>query len=255
MVSQHFIVTGGTSGIGLSLVKALLKKGVKVTLIVRNVEKAQCLQETYGYSKVNYIHCDLNDIEYIKEISGELEQFAPYDGFIYSAGMGYFKSIEAHTIDETVQTYQLNLVSFSVLYKLIKPYLRFNAHIVGISSMAAFSSQPAAAHYGASKAGFYQLLNTIRLEEPNYHVLVVNPGPVKTEFHEKADPTLNYQKKVKLIMLNKDKLAKRIVNGIEHKKREINTPRWMYVLLKIYQLNPAFFETKFKGLFTSKLNK
>ena len=52
-----------------------------------------------------------------------------------------------------IETYQLNLIGFNVLYTMLKPYLTPNAHIVGISSQAAFT-QANAAHYGASKAGF-----------------------------------------------------------------------------------------------------
>ncbi len=53
-----------------------------------------------------------------------------------------------------IETYQLNLISFNVLYTVLRPYLTSNAHIVGISSQAAFSTQANAAHYGASKQGF-----------------------------------------------------------------------------------------------------
>lgn len=40
MKGQHFIVTGGTSGLGLSIVRKLLENKVNVTLLVRDVDKA-----------------------------------------------------------------------------------------------------------------------------------------------------------------------------------------------------------------------
>lgn len=40
MKGQHFIVTGGTSGLGLSIVRKLLENKVHVTLLVRDVDKA-----------------------------------------------------------------------------------------------------------------------------------------------------------------------------------------------------------------------
>ena len=39
IVGKHFIVTGGTSGLGLEITKELLKKGAYITLIVRSTEK------------------------------------------------------------------------------------------------------------------------------------------------------------------------------------------------------------------------
>ena len=38
MIGKHYVVTGGTSGLGLEIVKALLSHGAKVTLIIRDIE-------------------------------------------------------------------------------------------------------------------------------------------------------------------------------------------------------------------------
>ena len=98
----------------------------------------------------------------------------PIHGLIYSSGLGYFKSIAMHTTEEMIETYDVNLISFNLLYNTIKPYLVDHAHVIGISSQAAFVTQSHAAHYGASKAAFNQVLNALRLEEPKLHVMSVN---------------------------------------------------------------------------------
>ena len=43
-------------------------------------------------------------------------------------------------------------------------------------------------------------------------------------------------------MLDPEKLANQIIEGIIRQKLEINQPRWMHNLLKIYQLMPRFIE-------------
>ena len=43
-----------------------------------------------------------------------------------------------------IETYQLNLISFNVLYTVLRPYLTSNAHIVGISSQLHFPQANAA---------------------------------------------------------------------------------------------------------------
>lgn len=49
MKGQHFIVTGGTSGLGLSIVRKLLENKVHVTLLVRDVDKAtESLNRNWG---------------------------------------------------------------------------------------------------------------------------------------------------------------------------------------------------------------
>ena len=152
-----------------------------------------------------------------------------------------------------IETYDVNLISFNLLYNTIKPYLIKHAHIVGISSQAAFVTQSHAAHYGASKAAFNQVLNALRLEEPNLHVMSVNTGPIDTPFHQKADPSLSYFNQYRSIMIQSNQLAQRIVEGIIKEKQEINAPTWMHQMLKLYQLAPRFLENT-SHLFNNKSN-
>ncbi len=119
---------------------------------MRDVDKATRIFEQELGKTINVIPCDLNDLKSIQAL--QFEDNTSFDGFIYSAGLGYFKSISDHSFSEMIETYQLNLISFNVLYTVLRPYLTSNAHIVGISSQAAFSTQANAAHYGASKQGF-----------------------------------------------------------------------------------------------------
>ncbi|WP_077659829.1 SDR family NAD(P)-dependent oxidoreductase [Staphylococcus aureus] len=250
MKGQHFIVTGGTSGLGLSIVRKLLENKVHVTLLVRDVDKATRIFEQELGKTINVIPCDLNDLKSIQAL--QFEDNTSFDGFIYSAGLGYFKSISDHSFSEMIETYQLNLISFNVLYTVLRPYLTSNAHIVGISSQAAFSTQANAAHYGASKAGFYALMNALRLESPNLHIMTVNVGPIDTPFHQKADPSMKYAKKMGEIMLDANQLAEDIIYGIKTKQLEINRPKWMHHALKMYQIAPRFFERCFPKLFKNK---
>lgn len=126
--------------------------------------------------------------------------------------------------------------------KVLRPRFVQHAHIVGISSQAAFVTQANAAHYGASKAAFNAVLNALRIEEPQFHIMTVNPGPIDTPFHEKADPTLSFFNKYKFIMIDSKQLATRIVEGILKNKAEINQPAWMHQLLKFYQFAPRTLE-------------
>lgn len=106
MKGQHFIVTGGTSGLGLSIVRKLLENKVHVTLLVRDVDKATRIFEQELGKTINVIPCDLNDLKSIQAL--QFEDNTSFDGFIYSAGLDYFKSISDHSFSEMIETYQLN---------------------------------------------------------------------------------------------------------------------------------------------------
>lgn len=251
IVGKHFIVTGGTSGLGLEITKELLNKGAYVTLIVRSPEKFENINFNHYKKRVSMIKCNLQDTSEVNNISKLL--CYPIDGIIYNAGLGFFKSIQSHSLEETIETYQVNVIDFITLFKTVKPYLTSNASIVGISSQAAFVTQANAAFYGSSKVALNGVLNALRIEEQDLHVMTVNPGPINTPFHKKADPSLKYANKYASMMINPKVLAKEIVKGIITRKVEINKPLWMNPLLKLYQLAPRTIEKHFTSLFKNKI--
>lgn len=152
MKGQHFIVTGGTSGLGLSIVRKLLENKVNVTLLVRDVDKAARIFEQESGKTINVIPCDLNDMKSIQAL--QFEENISFDGFIYSAGLGYFKSISDHNFSEMIETYQLNLISFNVLYTVLRPYLTSNAHIVVFQVKLHFPHKQMLHIMGHRKQGF-----------------------------------------------------------------------------------------------------
>lgn len=251
MIGKHYILTGGTSGLGKAILKILLKKRVFVTVIVRNPQKLDDIIAQFGTEHLSIIQCDLQSQAQILKLKPHFQDQS-IDGLIYSSGLGYFKSIEQHSIDEMLETYTLNIMNFNILMSAIQPFLSTHPSIVGIGSQSAFLTQAYAAHYGASKAAFNQVLNALRIERPNYHVLTVNTGPIATPFHEKADPSLAFAQKYKSIMLDSDKLAQQVVKGMLTNKTEINEPKWMHFMLKLYQLAPRFIEKHFTMLFKNK---
>ncbi|MCE3400204.1 SDR family NAD(P)-dependent oxidoreductase, partial [Staphylococcus aureus] len=90
MIGQHYIVTGGTSGLGLSLVHQLLKRGAHVTVLARNISKFNQIDFRSHSKNINVIQCNLQQREDIYQLSEKIK--APVNGFIYSSGLGYFKS-------------------------------------------------------------------------------------------------------------------------------------------------------------------
>ncbi|AID42722.1 SDR family NAD(P)-dependent oxidoreductase [Staphylococcus xylosus] len=249
MIGKHYVLTGGTSGLGQSLLEILLSKQVHVTVLARNPQK---IKKKYDSSLLTVIKCDLQSQEQILNLKNEFNEKA-IDGIIYSSGLGYFKSIEQHSTEEMLETYNLNVVNFNTLLTTLQPFFSQFPTIVGIGSQSAFLTQAYAAHYGASKAAFNQVLNALRIEKPNYHVLTVNTGPIATPFHEKADPSLSFAQRYKSIMLDPDELAHKIIIGMLSKKQEINEPKWMHLFLRIYQIAPRFVEKHFTFLFKNKI--
>lgn len=245
-MNKHFVVTGGTSGLGLEIVRNLLHNNIKVTLLARDINKCKTLfNEDVG--RLTFIECDLLNKNDIQNISTKID--SKIDGLIYCSGIGHFNKIMDQNIKDVEDTYMTNVIHFHLLLHSLKPLINSHFSLVGISSLAASVTQAEAGHYGGSKAALNHVLNSLRIENEHWHVLTVNPGPIDTVFHKKAEPTMTYAKKYKRIMMKPDKLAKEIVDAIFKEKSELNKPKWMDVVFKLYQLCPRFLEKHFKMLF------
>lgn len=251
MIGKHYLVTGGTSGLGLEIVKQLIQHGAYVTILARNVKKFNSILFFKRYQhRISVIECDIRDKENIFNVKTKLDR--PLDGIIYSSGLGYFKSFQQHSSDEMLETYEVNVIGFNLLFNELKQSLTKGASIVVICSQAAFVTQMNASHYGASKSALISVVNALRLEEPDYHFMTVNTGPVQTPFHSKADPSLTFANKYKNIMISPQQLAKAIINGMIYHQIEINQPYWMHMLLKLYQIAPRWAEYILKPFFKNK---
>lgn len=250
MIGKHYVVTGGTSGLGLEITKQLIQKGAHVTLLARSKQKYKHIDFSPYEHNVQMIPCDMQDKHAISQLPQYID--TQIDGIIYSSGLGYFKSINQHTPDEMTETYEVNIIGFNLLLHALMNQLSPHASIVGISSQAAFVTQANAAHYGASKAALNAVLNALRLEHSSFHVMSVNTGPIRTAFHKKADPSLAYAHKYDAMMLDPTLLANDVIKGIIERKCEINQPKWMHTTLKIYQLFPRLLESLFPFLFKNK---
>ncbi|USC85857.1 SDR family NAD(P)-dependent oxidoreductase [Staphylococcus xylosus] len=80
MDNKHYIITGGTSGLGYSIVKALLNKGCKVTILSRDLYKYNQIELFKNNKNVQVIECDLLNIEDLTLLESKLSN--DIDGFI-----------------------------------------------------------------------------------------------------------------------------------------------------------------------------
>lgn len=173
------IITGASSGIGLSLAQQLLEQGCRVTGVARDFSKTQC----EGLETVEF---DLADVDDLPE---RLRQFdAAPEALILNAGYGRFGGLEQVSHAQIRHLIDTNLVSNLFLIKHFLPLMKAKnqGDIVLVGSESALQGGRMGALYSASKFAVRGLAQSLRLDTSNsgIRVILVNPGAVDTPFYD-----------------------------------------------------------------------
>jgi len=224
--NKNIIITGGSSGIGLALVKELIDLGANIWIIARDEKKILDVIAQIDKTKqnINYFLADVQNFSEIKILANELSQKnINIDGLINSAGVTHPEEFGSIQIDKFRWMMDVNYFGTVHCTMAFLPLMASGSFIVNISSMAGVIGLYGYSAYGASKfavRGFTDVLRS-ELKPKNIHVSIVFPPDTDT-------PQLDYENKFKpeitkiisgsaTTILSAEKVAHEIVTGIKNK--------------------------------------
>ena len=181
------IVTGGTRGIGLAIVKKFLNNGAKVVLFgskKESVEKALAELKNENKEVIGF-YPNLTNVDEVRQTFKEVaEHFGKIDILVNNAGLSSSTKIEDYTIEEYDKIANVNMKGVFVCSKEIVPYLKeTKGNIINISSMVSIYGQPAGCVYPMSKFAVNGLTKSLsrELAPVGIRVNAVAPGITKTD--------------------------------------------------------------------------
>ncbi|MDF1613288.1 SDR family NAD(P)-dependent oxidoreductase, partial [Stygiobacter electus] len=154
---KNIVVTGGTKGIGATIVKNLCSEGYNVFSIYKSNENAANEQkkELKGFSLHTY-KADISNYDEVEKMVKDIKsKYRNVDILINNAGIAQYKTYEDITYKDWLETIQINLTSTFIVTQAFLPLLIASekAKIINMSSIAAFNGGMVGPHYAASKAG------------------------------------------------------------------------------------------------------
>lgn len=182
-----WLVTGASKGLGLSLVKKLLKEGFRVVATTRNT---QSLIQELGQSSDVFLPLEvtLTDNDNVKKaIEKSIAHFGQLDVVVNNAGYGQIGTLEELTDEEARTNFDVNVFGVLNVIRNVMPYLRKqqSGHVFNIASVGGyFAGFPGWGVYCATKfamAGFTESLAD-EIKEFGLHATVVYPGYFRTDF-------------------------------------------------------------------------
>ncbi|WP_165006729.1 MULTISPECIES: SDR family oxidoreductase [unclassified Enterococcus] len=254
------LVTGGSGGLGAQICYEAARQGAIVVTCARREDmiegvRAECSRlsnrPAYAYK------ADVSDPESVEQLYEKVTaEVGQVDILVNNAGFGIFEDFLNFDLAKAYDMFEVNILGMMVLTQkfAIDMAERRHGHIINIASMAGKMATAKSTVYSATKFAVLGFSNALRLELKPLGVAVttVNPGPVATDFFDKADPSGSYLEKVGSLVLEPDRLAKKIVRSMKYPKREINQPPLLEAAAKFYTLFPSIGDYLASGIFNKK---
>ena len=189
---KKFIVTGGTSGIGLSTACLLSQQGAKIFLIGRNKDKLQKTISDFKGIGHGYSIIDLaNDGDFTHPFNEAISDGEKIDGVVHCAAVADVEPLRSITDNRLNMSMKINLYSFINMVKMFskKKYHNENGSIVGESSMSAIYPDKGNTIYVATKAAMNSVVQALarELSEKNIRINTIMPAFVDTPMLREAD--------------------------------------------------------------------
>ncbi len=218
------LLTGASSGIGYSLAKSLPKENCSLALISRrkNILDELVSELKNGGSKIFSYKCDVGNIDEVRKTFNQVKKdFGKIDIAILNAGASHRVDVKEYSAEIAREIFDANTFGIvNCVEQLLPDFIkRKEGMIVGVSSLAEARGFPKSGFYNASKSAASLLLESLRVElKPfNVKVITVKPGFVRTPMTDKNEFHMP-------LLMDVDKAAKIITDGIKKEKRIIQFP-------------------------------
>ena len=240
-IEQHsFLVTGGASGLGESVVRAIVGQGGKVVIADLNESTGQALVDELG-DNVRFARCDVtsgDEVQAAVELAEK--EFGGLQGSINCAGIAVVQKLldrenNPADLEAFSRGVNINLVGSFNVARLVAASIAKrivnssgveknadNGVIINTASIAAFDGQVGQASYSSSKAGVVGLTLPLARELARHgiRVMTIAPGvfatPMMQSIPEKAREQLEAGVPYPKRLGNPNEFAKLVLHIIDN---------------------------------------
>ncbi|MHA3683553.1 SDR family NAD(P)-dependent oxidoreductase [Leucobacter sp. HY1908] len=183
------IVTGGTSGIGVTIAQRLVAQGMRVLVTGRSVERGERVVSELG-DAARFVAADLNTSEGITSVIEAAKQhFGRIDVLVNNAAIDHTNDLLEVTDQEIRDTFETN--TFGAMNMLIAAARVMREQgdggaIINVTSRLASIGVPTMGIYSASKGAMLAFTKAAAIDLAQYGIRVnaVAPGMTATPLYE-----------------------------------------------------------------------
>ena len=196
--NKKVFITGGTAGIGLSILESFYKLEADIFTIGTNVENLKTIQS--NFPKIKTVNFNLENHQKIEELVKEAkDKLGGLDIVINNAGITKDNLAIRMSDEEWNKVININLTAVFLVCKYsIKAMMKQDAgSIINISSIVGHTGNFGQANYSSAKAGIVAMSKSLAKEyaKKNIRINCISPGFIDT----KMTKNINEEFKKKLI--------------------------------------------------------
>ncbi|MFF5922550.1 SDR family NAD(P)-dependent oxidoreductase [Streptomyces flavochromogenes] len=188
MSDKVVLITGTSSGIGLTAAVAAARAGFTTVATLRDPARAGALRkaaETAGV-ELDIRRLDVTDAASVEEcVAGVIADHGRLDAVVNNAGAGHVGTIENESVDAVRAVMEVNFFGVVTVTKAVMPHLRATGgRLLTVTSVGGVIGQPFNEAYCAAKfaaEGFMESLAPVAATV-GVTVAVIEPGAVASEF-------------------------------------------------------------------------
>ena len=189
------IVTGGSRGIGLAIVRAFMREQAQVIIASQNEARGLAAVDMLDREggQVMFIRTDVSQQQDAEKMVAEvLDRFGTIDVLINNAGAHEKASFTQESEDLWLRMYLINVLGTVLPSQTVIRHMqqRGQGAIVHIASKAGIVGEPGHAAYSAAKGAVIALTRAMAVELASHGIRVnaICPGPVVTDMLFEAVP-------------------------------------------------------------------
>jgi len=250
------LVTGASAGIGEAFARELARRGMNVALAARREDRLRRIADEIG--RAHRVHTLVIPIDLGTDYAAAALWAAASASreihlLVNNAGFGLKGPFIELPVERQAEMVRVNCIAPLELSHLALRHMRGRGGgIVNVASVAGFQPIPLMATYAASKA-FLLAFSEALTEEAREHgvrVVVVNPGPVKTEFQAVAGTEVRDRAPG---LLTPEQIVEAALAGLEAGKRTVTPGLFNRISATAVRIAPHSMVIRFAKLAMRKL--
>jgi len=173
------VITGGSSGIGLSIVKLFEQNNYRVFNL-------DLTRSNFG----EFCQCDVTDVKQVSSIIDKISKEYPIDVLVSNAGIHFSANIEDTTESDLDKVFNINVKGAYAAIKSVLPSMKSNKNgaVILMSSDQALIAKHNSFAYSLSKSALASMAKTTALDYASFNIRAnaVCPGTIETPLYHNA---------------------------------------------------------------------